>query len=199
MTKSTDTHLLQSYVKIGIGSHGSFFRDVFRRRITCNVQQRDKARIIIVWRNTHLKNTSLPCVDCGLALKSENINFSFYQFKSENFGATLCELKTQQDDSRKLPERTMKIGGQTFIASDVPGSSSNLYSVSGSKTHSLDSTAFFSDIARFSDSWVSCDCRNNQTPSLTPTIPMFQIRQVFLYLYLSLANAITGMMSSFYV
>ena len=37
-------------------------------------------------------------------------------------------------------------GGQTFIASDIPGSSSNLYSVSGSKAHSLDSTAFFSDI-----------------------------------------------------
>lgn len=41
----------------------------------------------------------------------------------------------------------MKIG-QTFIASDVPGSSSNLYSVSGSKIHSLVSTAFFSDIAK---------------------------------------------------
>ena len=44
----------------------------------------------------------------------------------------------------------MKIGGQTFIASDVPGSSSNLYSDSGSKAHSLDSTAFLSDIAKFS-------------------------------------------------
>lgn len=43
----------------------------------------------------------------------------------------------------------MKIG-QTFIASDVPGSSSNLYSVSGSKAHSLDSAAFFSDIAKVS-------------------------------------------------
>lgn len=42
----------------------------------------------------------------------------------------------------------MQNGGQTFIASDVPGSSSNLYSVSGSKAHSLDSLAFFSDIAQ---------------------------------------------------
>ena len=39
--------------------------------------------------------------------------------------------------------------GQTFIASEVPGSSSNLYSVSGSKAHSLVSTSFFSDMTNF--------------------------------------------------
>ena len=57
---------------------------------------------------------------------------------------------------------------QTFIASDVPGSSSNLYSVSGFKVHSLVSAAFLSDIIKFWDS-------RKRMPKVPDSIPAHKI------------------------
>ena len=85
---------------------------------------------------THLDCATLPSEDGRLALVAEDIVFAISKLCAKNFGVPFQDLK---DFISQLSPHTVRVfdHGRTLMAREFPGSSSNLYSVSGSSTHSL--------------------------------------------------------------
>ncbi len=65
---------------------------------------------------------------------AEQIVFAISKLCTENFGVSFQDLKVLSSITTRFIDRGC---GRTLIARELPGSSSNLYSVSGSSTHSL--------------------------------------------------------------
>jgi len=85
---------------------------------------------------THLNRATLPGEYGRLAFAAEDIIFTISELRTENF----CVPSHNLNAASLTPSRIHVIDSdseRTLIAREVPGSSSNLYSVSGSSTHSL--------------------------------------------------------------
>lgn len=92
-------------------------------------------------RQTHLDPTSLPGVDGGFAFRTKKVRFALYKFKAEDFSISFDKLMRSQNFVLRN-----SLDLHTLIASEVPGSNSNRYSVSGSSFHSFFTTSLDSDV-----------------------------------------------------
>ena len=85
-------------------------------------------------RGTHLDCAPLPGENGRLAFVAEEIVFTISKLCAEDFSVPFQDLKVFQSIIIHVIGRDR---GRTLMARELPGSSSNLYSVSGSSTHSL--------------------------------------------------------------
>ena len=84
----------------------------------------------------HLEGAALPREDGGLALVAEEVRLALDELGAEDLRLAIRKLSSSsRSAARPTTDERM---GLALIATDVPGSSSNLYSVSGSSTHSFD-------------------------------------------------------------